>query len=96
MLYIKTDQGNGSVTDYLTRNINMSPYFIGKLVNKYIKFSRNYSKAEIIKIIDMLNSYDIDLRRSIIESSKLVKTMIARITDIKIQGLTGYRPFIFL
>jgi hypothetical protein len=85
MLYIKTDQGKGSVTDYLTANINMPPYFIGKMVNKYIKFSRNYSQEEIIDIIEMLNDYDIELRRSIVDNSKLIKTMIARITGIKIQ-----------
>lgn len=85
MLYIKTDEGKGSVTDYLSRNINMPPYFIGKMVNKYIKFSRNYSEAEIIKIIAMLNDFDIDLRKSVIDNSKLVKTMIARITDMKIK-----------
>jgi len=83
MLYIKNEKGKGSVTDYLARNINMPPYFIGKMVNKYIKFSRNYSEAEIIKIIELLNDFDIDMRKSIISSSKLVKTMIARITDIK-------------
>jgi DNA polymerase III delta subunit len=82
MLYIKTDQGKGSVTDYLSANINMPPYFIGKMVNKYIKFSRNYTQEEIVGIIEMLNDYDIELRRSIVDNSKLIKTMIARITDI--------------
>jgi len=85
MLYIKTDQGKGSVTDYLAANINMPPYFIGKTVNKYIKFSRNYSQQEIISIIWMLNDYDIELKKSIVDNSKLVKTMIARITGMNIQ-----------
>jgi DNA polymerase III delta subunit len=85
MLYIKTDQGKGSVTDYLAANINMPPYFIGKMVNKYIKFSRNYSQEEIIKIIEMLNEYDIELRRSIIDNGKLIKLLIARITGMNIQ-----------
>ena len=77
MLYIKTDEGKGSVTDYLSRNINMPPYFIGKMVNKYIKFSRNYSETEIRKIIGMLNDFDMNMRKSVVENSKLVKRMIA-------------------
>jgi hypothetical protein len=63
----------------------MPPYFIGKMVNKYIKFSRNYSQEEIIKIIEMLNEYDIELRRSIIDNGKLIKLLIARITGMNIQ-----------
>jgi DNA polymerase III delta subunit len=85
LLYIKTDRGKGSVTDYLAANINMPPYFIGKMVNKYIKFSRNYSQEEIIKILEMLNDYDIKLRKSIVDNCKLVKMMIIRITGKDIQ-----------
>ncbi len=83
ILYIKNDEGNSSVTDYLSRNINMPPYFIGKMVNKYIRFSRNYSEVETIKIISILNDYDINLRKSVVENSNIIKTMIARIIDTK-------------
>ena len=83
MLYIKTGNGTAAVTTFLEKNINMPPYFIGKLVNKYIKFSRNYSSEEIIKIFGILNDYDIRFRRGISDNKNLVKTMIAQITDIK-------------
>lgn len=84
MLYIKNDEGKSSVTGYLSRNINMPPYFIGKMVNKYIRYSKNYSEAEIIRIINILNDYDIGLRRSIVDNSKIIKTMIAQIVDVKV------------
>ncbi len=84
MLYIKTGNGTSGVTAFLEKNINMPPYFIGKLVNKYIKFSRNYSNEEIIKIFDLLNDYDIKFRIGPAENKNLAKRMIAQITDIKI------------
>jgi len=84
ILYIKTEDGGASATDYLSRNIHMPPYFIGKMVSKYIKFSRNYSKAEIIKIFSILSDYDIEFRKGVVSSSNLIKTMIVRITDIRI------------
>ena len=84
MLYIKTGNGTSGVTTFLEKNINMPPYFIGKLVNKYIKFSRNYSNEEIIKIFDLLNDYDIKFRMGPSENKYLAKRMIAQITEIKI------------
>lgn len=83
MLYIKTGNGTAAATNFLGKNINMPPYFIGKLVNKYIKFSRNYSIEEIIKIFGILNDYDIKFRKGLSDNKDLVKTMIAQITDIK-------------
>lgn len=83
MLYIKTGDGTTGVTAFLEKNINMPPYFIGKLVNKYIKFSRNYSNEEIVKIFDLLNDYDIKFRIDPSENKNLAKRMIAQITDIK-------------
>jgi len=83
MLYIKTGNGTAAVTTFLGKNINMPPYFIGKLVSKYIKFSRDYSIEEIIKIFGILNDYDIKFRKGLSDNKDLVKRMIARITDIK-------------
>jgi DNA polymerase III subunit delta len=82
MLYTKTEGGRASITDYLSENIKMPPYFIGKMVNKYIKFSKNYSLSEIIRIFGILNDYDINMRTGTFERSKLSRTIIARITDI--------------
>ncbi len=84
MLYIKIGDGTSGVTAFLEKNINMPPYFIGKLVNKYIKFSRNYSNEEIIKIFDLLNDYDKKFRTDPAENKNLAKRMIAQITDIKV------------
>lgn len=83
MLYIKTEDSGASATDYLSKNIYMPPYFIGKMVSKYIKFSRNYSEAEIVKIFGILNDYDIELRKNIADNSNIIKIMIARIIDIR-------------
>lgn len=84
LLYIKTEDSGASVTDYLSRNIYMPSYFIGKMVSKYIKFSRNYSKAEIIKIFKVLNDYDKNLRKNIVDNSNIIKIMIINIVDVKI------------
>ncbi len=84
MLYIKTGGGVASATDYLSKNIRTSPYFIGKMVNKYIKFSKNYSLPEIVSIFNILNDYDIAVRKGAFDRSKLSKTVIARITDISV------------
>lgn len=83
MLYIKTDESRGSVTSYLAENTNIPPYLVSKMVNKYIKFSRNYSVQEIAGIIDMLNDYDMEFRSGITDNSKLAKVMIARIAGMK-------------
>ncbi len=82
MLYIKTGGGRDSATGYLSRNTRMPPYFIGKMVNKYIKFSKNYSLPEIACIFGILNEHDIAIRKGTFERSKLSRTIIARITDI--------------
>lgn len=84
MLYIKTGNGTTGVTAFLEKNINMPPYFIGKLVNKYIKFSQNYSNEEIVKIFDLLNDYDIKFRIDPSGNKNLAKRMIAQITDVKV------------
>jgi len=83
MLYIKTGNGTAGVTTFLEKNINMPPYFIGKLVSKYIKFSQNYSNEEIVRVIELLNDYDIKFRMGPSENKNLARRMIAQITDIK-------------
>ncbi len=84
MIYIKTGNGTTGVTAFLEKNINMPPYFIGKLVIKYIKFSQNYSNEEIVKIFDLLNDYDIKFRVDPSGNKNLAKRMIAQITDVKV------------
>lgn len=83
MLYIKTEDGGAAATDYLSKNIFMPSYFIGKTVSKYIKFSRNYSIAEIMKIFIILNDYDKKLRKGAMDNGNIIKTMIIKIVDIR-------------
>jgi hypothetical protein len=65
------------------------PFLFGCIVNKCIRFSENYNRAEIISIIGMLNDYDVELRKSIIDSSKLVKKLIVSITGTSIRDQHG-------
>jgi DNA polymerase-3 subunit delta len=81
-LYIKSGNSKSSVTDYIENNMKVSPYFVGKLVSKYIKFSDNYTESEILKIFEMLNEYDISFRTNSVEDKHLVKKLISEIIDI--------------
>ncbi len=81
-LYIKSGNSKSSVTDYIENNIKVPPYFVGKLVSKYIKFSDNYTESEILKIFEILNEYDISFRTNSIEDKNLAKKLISEIIDI--------------
>jgi len=83
-LYIKSGNGRSSVTGYIEKNLKVPPYFVGKLVNKYIRFSDNYTEAEVLKIIDILNRYDISFRSGMAEGKNLVKKLIPEIIDASI------------
>jgi len=84
--FIRSENGHSSVTDYIGKNLNASPYFVGKLVNKYIRFSSNYTEGEILKIFDLLNRYDIDIRAGIVEARNLIKKLIPEIIDVRCPG----------
>jgi DNA polymerase III subunit delta len=81
-LYIKSENSRSRVTGYIENNIRVSPYFIGKMVNKYIKLSSNFKEPEILKIFKVLNSYDINFRTGTLETKNLVSKLICEITDI--------------
>jgi len=81
--FIKSGNGHSSVTDYIERNFKVHPYIVGKLVNKYIKFSSNYTEGEILKIFDILNRYDIDIRAGMVESKNLIKKLTPEIIDVR-------------
>lgn len=81
-LYIKCGNGRQSVTDYIKSSMKVPPYFIGKLVSKYIKWSSNYTEAEIIKVFKLLNNYDTCFRSDSGQDDNLVKRMILKIVDI--------------
>src|SRR4030066_1926559 len=80
-LYIKSANGKSLVTDYIENNIKAPPYFIGKMVSKYIKFSNNYTETEIFKIFEILNKYDISFRTGIAEGRNLTSRLISEIID---------------
>ena len=82
-LYIKSGNSKSSVTDYIENNIKVSPYFVGKLVSKYIKLSSNYTESEILKIFEILNKYDISFRTNSGEDKHLVKKLISEIIDVE-------------
>lgn len=83
-LYIKSASGRSSVTDYIKSSMKVPPYFVSKLVSKYIKWSSNYTKAEIIKVFKLLNDYDIRFRSNAGQDDNLVKRLVLEIVDISI------------
>jgi len=83
-LYIKSGNSKSSVTDYIENNMKVPPYFVGKLVSKYIKLSDNYTEDEVLKVFEILNKYDISFRINTIESKHLVKKLISEIIDIDV------------
>ncbi len=81
-LYIKSGNSKSSVTSYIENNMKIPPYFVGKLVNKYIKLSDNYEQSEIIKVFGILNRYDIKIRTGATGSKHLVTRLISEIVDV--------------
>jgi DNA polymerase III delta subunit len=81
-LYIKCGNGSQSVTDYIKSSMKVPPYFISKLVNKYIKWSSNYTRAEIIKVFKLLNDCDMSFRSDSGQDDNLVKRLVLEIVDI--------------
>ena len=83
-MYIKSESGSSTVTDYIGATMNISPYFTGKLVNKYIKFSGNYEEGEIVEIFKILNKYDIAFRTATTTDKNIAIRMMSEIIDIRL------------
>jgi DNA polymerase III delta subunit len=81
-LYIKSASGRQSITDYIRSSMKIPPYFVGKLVSKYIKWSNNFTESEIIKVFKLLNDYDISFRSNSGQDYNLVKRLVLEIVDI--------------
>jgi len=65
VLYIKDgERGRNEAKTYLEKNINTSPGFILRILDKYRRFARNYKSEKIIKIIGVLNDFDIRKRKT--------------------------------
>jgi len=83
-LYIKTHGQKDMLLAYVSRHLGHVPYMVEKVSGNYLRFSKNYSVEEIIKIFDILNRYDILLRSTQLEiNSGLVLKFISEITDTK-------------
>jgi len=84
LLYIKSGDSKTSVTDYIESNLKVPSYYVGRTVSKYIGFSDNYKKSEILRIFNILNDYDINFKKSSTESGNLVKKLITEVLDVKV------------
>ncbi len=78
-LYIKFDGSRQEVKDYIYNNISGPPFFINKIINKYIRYSKNYTEAEIARIFNILNDFDINFRKGDTKNINLVKKLITQI-----------------
>jgi len=54
-----------------------------RIASNYIRYSKKYSNAEVVKVFDILNRYDILLRAAEINEPMLVTKLITEITGIK-------------
>jgi len=85
-LYIKSDGGMEFARSYIENKINAPTYFVKKIVDKYAKYSRNYSETEIIKVFEILNTYDINFRKGEIEDKNLTQKLILEIINVNISS----------
>ena len=83
-LYIKSASGRSSVTGYIEDNMKVSPYYISRIVSKYINWSSNYTQTEIIKVFELLNDYDIKFRSGAGQDEHLIGKLISEIADISV------------
>lgn len=83
-LYLKSEGGRELARNYIEKNVNIPSYFINKLISKYIRYSKNYSEAEIIKVFEILNIYDINFRKGEIEDKNLARRLISEIVNVNV------------
>ena len=57
---------------YMQKHIGHSPYMVTKLMNKYIKSSKKYSRSEILKVFEILSNYDVLFRTQETTTKNLV------------------------
>ena len=55
---------------------------VTKLMNKYIKSSKKYSRGEIAKVFEILSNYDVLFRTQETATKNLIMKMISEITDV--------------
>jgi len=87
-MFIKSsDRGNNidGITwaeKYIQKHIGHSPYIVAKLMNKYIKSSKKYSRGEIVKVFEILSNYDVFFRTQETTTKNLIIKMISEIIDV--------------
>ncbi|MBE3128892.1 MAG: DNA polymerase III subunit delta [Actinobacteria bacterium] len=87
-MFIKSsDRGNNIdgidwAKKYIQKHIGHSPYIVTKLMNKYIKSSKKYSRGEIAKVFGILSNYDVLFRTQETATKNLIMKMISEITDV--------------
>jgi len=74
--------GIAQAEKYIQKHIGHSPYIVTKLMNKYIKSSKKYSRGEIVKIFGILSNYDVLFRTQETTTKNLIMKMILEITDV--------------
>ncbi len=78
MLYFKYGMDR-QAAEYIKSHTHAPPYLIDKIVGKYKGFSGGYQLADIIKIIGILNKYDI-LFRDAHQPKQLMVGLISEVT----------------
>jgi DNA polymerase III subunit delta len=74
--------GTAWAEKYIQKHIGHSPYLVNKLMNKYIKSSKKYSRSEIVKIFEILSNYDVLFRTQETATKNLIMKMISEITNV--------------
>lgn len=74
--------GVAQAKKYIENHIGHSPFMVAKLVNKYVKSSKKYSRSEIMRVFEILSNYDILFRTQETATQNLVVKMITEITDV--------------
>ncbi|MGM0366963.1 MAG: DNA polymerase III subunit delta [Actinomycetota bacterium] len=78
ILYINYGE-NRKAYDYISSNIRAPDYFIKKILDKYKRYSANYTEAEISRAFGLLNETDISLRESLVSEKNIISKLISEI-----------------
>jgi hypothetical protein len=87
-MFIKSSDRNNNIDGiawakkYIQKHIGHSPYIVTKLMTKYIKSSKKYSRGEIVQVFEILSNYDILFRTQETATKNLIMKMISEITDV--------------
>lgn len=80
VLYMKDgERGKNEAKTYLEKNTKASPGFILKIIGNYLRFARNYSIEEIIKIIGVLNDFEIRKRNTSEPNINFLYSLLSKI-----------------